>query len=79
MHIYSYICVSGQDINLSIRGLTSLDKFINLAASARLEQDILDALTFKFHHHTRVCSDYVKHGIEDTMFTWYFSEFVVLH
>ena len=61
--------LSGLDINLSVKGLTSLDKFIHLAAGARVEKDILDTLTFKFHHHTRVCSDFIKNGMMENMFT----------
>ena len=42
--------ISGQDINLAMKGLTSLDKFLCLAASAVSDREILQALNYKLKH-----------------------------
>ncbi|XP_064641268.1 uncharacterized protein LOC135496080 isoform X1 [Lineus longissimus] len=60
---------SGMDINLGIRGLQSLHKFVRMAATAATERSILGALRYKSQHSNQVVQEYLKQGLRESMYT----------
>ena len=58
------------DINLGLRGLHSLEQFIKMAAGAETERTVMNALKFKYDHSRKVAQQFIKTGLQDTMFTW---------
>ena len=60
--------VSGQDINLAMKGLSSLDRFLCLAASAVTDREVLQALNYKLKHAKTIAQDYIKNGLKENMY-----------
>ena len=57
------------DINLGIKGLYSLEQFINLATPAETDTCINQALMYKYNHGRSVTQDFLKNGMRETMYS----------
>lgn len=64
----SYNFNTGMDINIGIKGLSSLQPFIEKVAVAETEHSIMSTLVYKMEHSDRVCKDFLKHGLKEYMF-----------
>lgn len=59
---------SGLDVNLAIRGLSSLDTFVHQAACADCDETILAALRYKFQCHQAIGQEFVRSGLRSVMY-----------
>ena len=57
----------GQGINLAMKGLLSLERFLGLAASAVTDQEIIEALSYKLKHAKAIAQDCIKNGLRESM------------
>ncbi|KAK2166598.1 hypothetical protein LSH36_37g02019 [Paralvinella palmiformis] len=60
---------TGLDVNLGIDGLTSLAKFLQMAASADTERAILQALNYKHEHSKQLSQHFINNGLNAAMYT----------
>ncbi|KAM9807776.1 uncharacterized protein ACB057_005589 [Neosynchiropus ocellatus] len=60
---------TGCGVNLGMRGLESMGKFIYKTATAVDQNDILEALSVKMQHSRRVSEDFKNTGLTDSMFS----------
>ena len=58
----------GQDINLAMKGLLSLERFLSLAASAVTDREIIEALNYKLKHAKAIAQDCIKNGLRENMY-----------
>ena len=58
----------GQNINLAMKGLLSLERFLGLAASAVTEREIVEAINFKLNHAKAITQDYLGNGLKESMY-----------
>ena len=56
----------GQDINLAMKGLLSLERFLGLAASAVTDREIIEALNYKLKHAKAIAQECIKMDSEKT-------------
>lgn len=59
---------TGLDINLGLKGLTSLQPFIYKICTAETEHSIMKSLVFKMEHSDRICKDFLKYGLKEYIF-----------
>ncbi|WAR11352.1 hypothetical protein MAR_025532 [Mya arenaria] len=59
---------TGMDINLGMKGLSSLEPFIERITVAETEYNIMSSLIYKMEHSDKICSDFLKHGLKDYLF-----------
>ena len=65
----TYLLFSGMDVNVGIKGLTSLQPFIEKVVWAQTEYSILSALVYKMEHSDKVTKDFLKHGLKEYVFS----------
>lgn len=53
------------DVNVSIKGLNSMSKFINLIAESDTDYAIEQTLAFKIKDSERLCKDFTRTGLFD--------------
>ena len=58
----------GQDINLAMKGVLSLERFLGLAASAVTDREIVEALNYKLKHAKAIAQDCIKNGLRENMY-----------
>ena len=56
------------DINLALKGLSSLEPFIEKIALAETEYSIMSTLIYKMEHSDKICREFLKHGLKEYMF-----------
>ncbi|KAL4222882.1 hypothetical protein ACF0H5_018922 [Mactra antiquata] len=59
---------TGLDINIGLKGVTSLQPFIDMITVAEAEHSIMEALIFKMEHSDKICNDFIKFGLKEYMF-----------
>ncbi len=52
-----------------MKGLTTLEKFLGLAAAAVTDREIIQALTHKHKHARTIAQDFIKNGLKETMYS----------
>ena len=60
--------ISGLDVNIGIKGLMSLEPFIDKISLADTEHSIMAALIYKMEHSDKVSKDLLKHGLKEYIF-----------
>ncbi|XP_060570065.1 uncharacterized protein LOC132728440 [Ruditapes philippinarum] len=61
----SYNYNTGMDINLGVKGLSSLQPFIEMVTLAETEYSIMQALVFKMEHSEKICRESLKYGLKE--------------
>jgi hypothetical protein len=56
------------DINLGLKGLSSLQPFIEMITLAETEHSIMQSLVFKMEHSERICREFLKFGLKEYLF-----------
>ncbi|WAR11350.1 hypothetical protein MAR_025530 [Mya arenaria] len=56
------------DINLGIKGLSSLEPFIDRITVAETEYNIMSSLIYTIEHSDKICREFVKHGLKEYLF-----------
>ncbi|XP_064599220.1 uncharacterized protein LOC135465802 [Liolophura sinensis] len=65
----SYNFHTGMDVNVGLKGLETLQQFINMAAWCESEHAILETLLFKANHSEQVCKEFLRSGLRDYLFS----------
>ncbi|GAB1598133.1 uncharacterized protein LOC106870828 isoform X1 [Argonauta hians] len=60
---------TGMDVNIGLKNLVTLPKFLEMASWAETENHITSVLTYKIRHSEKVCRNFVKSGLREYMFT----------
>ena len=61
---------TGCGVNLGMRGLESMGKFIYRTATAVDQNDILEALSAKMQHSRHVAETFKQTGLAESMYEW---------
>lgn len=56
------------DVNVGLKGLTSLQPFIEKITVADTEHSIMSALIYKMEHSDKICKDFLRHGLKEYFF-----------
>ncbi|WAR11351.1 hypothetical protein MAR_025531 [Mya arenaria] len=59
---------TGMDINLGMKGLSSLEPFIDRITVAETEYNIMSSLIYKMEHSDKICREFLKHGLHEYLF-----------
>lgn len=59
---------TGMDVNVGLKGLTSLQPFIEKVTIADTEHSIMTALIYKMEHSEKICKDFLRHGLKEYLF-----------
>lgn len=70
VHQHTYLCPPGCGVNLGLRGLESMGKFIYRTATAVDQNDILEALSAKMQHSRQVAETFRHTGLAESMYEW---------
>ncbi len=60
--------MTGQEINLAMKGLLTLENFVRMATAAESKRSIIQALTYKINHAKAIAQEYIKNGLRQNMY-----------
>lgn len=63
-----FYSMAGMDVNMGIKGLGSLQPFIERITHAQTEYTIMSSLLYKMEHAEKMCRDMLRHGLREYMF-----------